>query len=227
MVLLPFYLAGAISAAAVLFCSSARGVLLALWALLAFVGGFAGLLLLALLACGLLSLFADPNKTAERQDPMWAAICGYGYGVICALARIRIHALGLEKLPEGSWLLVGNHRSAFDPLVTGRLLRRERLAFISKPSNFRIPIAGRVIPSMCYLALDRENDRAALRTILQAAQLLRSGAVRFCVYPEGTRNTGAGLLPFRNGAFKIAQKAKTPVVVARIEGTDKVRRSFP
>ena len=227
MVLLPFYLTGAAAAAAVLLAPGTRGTPAMLWALPAFVGGFLAGVVLALLLCAVLSLFADPKKTAQEQDPFWFPVAGYAMGVICALAGIRLRAVGLEQIPAGRWLLVSNHRSAFDPLATGRLLRREHLAFISKLSNFRIPVARRVIPSLCYLGLDREDNRAALKVILQAAELIRSGAVSYCVYPEGTRNRGEELLPFRNGVFKIAQRAKCPIVIARIDGTDRVRRNFP
>ena len=39
------------------------------------------------------------------------------------------------------------------------------------------------------------------------------------VFPEGTRSKTGKLLPFRNGAFKIAQKANVPIVVCTINGT--------
>jgi len=227
MLLLPFYLTGALSAAAVLAFSGAHGAIAALWAALALIGGFFGGILLAVLLCGALSLLHRRGETPERPNRFWSAVAGYAFGVICALARIRIRAEGLERIPEGRWLLVCNHRSAFDPLVTGCLLHDRQIAFISKEENFRIPIAGRVISTLCYLALDRENNRAALQTILRAAGLMRSDAVSYCIYPEGTRNKGEGLLPFRNGAFKIAQKARSPVVAAYLDGTERVHKNFP
>ena len=56
---------------------------------------------------------------------------------------------------------------------------------------------------------------------------MKEGVVSFAVYPEGTRNTGTELLPFRAGAFKIAQRAGTPVVAAAIRGTENIKRNFP
>ena len=56
---------------------------------------------------------------------------------------------------------------------------------------------------------------------------MKQGVVSYAVYPEGSRNLGDGLLPFRNGAFKIAQKAGTPIVIAAIRGTELVKERFP
>ena len=47
------------------------------------------------------------------------------------------------------------------------------------------------------------------------------------IYPEGTRSKDGKMLPFRAGAFKIAQKANVPLVIASISGTDKIKRRCP
>ena len=42
------------------------------------------------------------------------------------------------------------------------------------------------------------------------------------IYPEGTRSKDGKMGEFRPGAFKIAQKAKVPVVVAKIKYSRKL-----
>ena len=97
-----------------------------------------------------------------------------------------------------------------------------------KPSIMAIPIAGQALHKACFLSIDRENDREALKTIIKATQLIKKDEASIAVYPEGTRNPdGKGLLPFRNGVFKIAQRAKVPVVVATVKNSEKVLRNFP
>ena len=39
------------------------------------------------------------------------------------------------------------------------------------------------------------------------------------IFPEGQTSKSGQLLPFRNGAFKIAQRAKRPVVVSVLENS--------
>jgi hypothetical protein len=47
------------------------------------------------------------------------------------------------------------------------------------------------------------------------------------ICPEGTRNKKEGLLPFKSGCFKIASKAKCPLVICTITNADKVFKNFP
>ena len=123
--------------------------------------------------------------------------------------------------------MVSNHRSGFDIVTALWALRRHDVAFIMKPAILRIPAVSRFACRIGCLPIDREDDRAALKTILAAADMLKNGVTSFCIYPEGTRGGGDELLPFRNGAFKVAQKAKAPVVVMTTENTDKVVKNFP
>ncbi len=127
--------------------------------------------------------------------------------------RCRLRVSGLEKLPDEPFLLVGNHVSNLDPMLALAAMPRRRLAFVSKPENFRYPIAGGLIRRSGFLAIDRENPRNAVATIHQAAQAVQQG-ICMGIYPEGTRNrSGEGLLPFHAGSFKVAKLAHCPIVV--------------
>ncbi len=190
-------------------------------------GSTLGGIVLYVLFVTVVSLFIDTSEPPDRYEPFHHAMVTYVEGLLTALAGVRIHTTGLEKLPEGRFLLVGNHRSGFDPLVTGWVLRHRRLAFILKPSIRRLIVVGPFVHRSCFLAIDRENDREALKTILHAAKLLKEDVVSYGIYPEGTRSSGDEMLPFRNGAFKIAQKAKKPVVAVAIRGTEQIRKRFP
>lgn len=183
-------------------------------------------LLLALFLLAL-ALAAGPVRPQKRRNAFYNAVVCYALGLATELGRIRVRVTGLETLPAGRWLFVCNHRSNYDPLITSWLLRKREFAFITKPSVMRNFVSGRIVSRACYLGIDRENDREALRTILEAARLLKEDVVSFGIYPEGTRHAGDEMLPFRNGAFKIAQRAKVPIVAAAIRGTDSVYRNFP
>ena len=56
----------------------------------------------------------------------------------------------------------------------------------------------------------------------KAAELMKNDVVSVGVYPEGTRNRDGSLLPFHDGVFIIARKADVPIVVATIDGTEKI-----
>lgn len=144
------------------------------------------------------------------------------------LVRIKLHVTGMEKLPQnGRFLLVCNHRSKFDPLITWHVFRKNQLSFVSKPENFKVPIWGRLIRRCCFLAIDRDSPRSSMETLNKAARLIKQNEVSIGIYPEGTRSKNGELLPFHNGIFKVAKKANVPIVVIALRGTEKIASNYP
>ncbi len=72
------------------------------------------------------------------------------------------------------------------------------------------------------MPIDRENDRAALRTILRTIRLLKEDTASVAVFPEGYTSLDGKLHEFRNGVFKIALKANVPIVVCTIQNSQYV-----
>ncbi len=182
--------------------------------------------ILFLLVC---SLPVSPKKEYAQHSSFYRWLLNSSTAAALKLLRIRVHIHGVKKLPDDTkkLLFVCNHRSNFDPIVTWYALKKWQIAFISKPSNFKIPVFGRFIRKCCFLAIDRENPRNAMKTILKAAQYLQKGEVSIGVYPEGTRSKTCQMLPFHNGVFKIAQKADAPIVVLSIAGTENIHKNIP
>lgn len=170
----------------------------------------------------------DGRREYDTHSRFYRALLNGATAMALKAARIKVHTTGMEKVPQGERLLfVGNHRSKFDPIITWYLFRKWDIAFLSKKENFRVPIFGRIIRKCCFLAIDRENPREALKTVNKAAGLLENGTVSIGVYPEGTRSRTGELLPFHNGVLKIAQKAGAPIVVLAIRGTEKIAKIYP
>ena len=146
---------------------------------------------------------------------------------LLAVTRVDYELRGTEWLPEGEFLIVSNHRSAFDPLTTHAALRDRNFAFISKPENIYKLYLGSAAWSAGYLAIDRENARNALKTINTAAERMKNHVCSYGIYPEGTRTKDGNLQEFHAGSFKAAQKAHVPVVIMATENTEQVLKNFP
>ena len=227
-VLIPYFIISAAVAAALCFLLSYRGWALVGMFVVFYIAAFAALWLLLLIYLTVISFFIDPTKPQRSFQPFFNRAVTYVMALLWAMARVRIHVSGAELIPtDRRFMVVCNHRSNYDPIILGWVLRDRELAFISKPENLRIPMVGRFLHKACYLAIDRDNDREALKTILAAIDLIKRDVVSIGVFPEGTRHVGEEMLPFRNGAFKIAQRAKCPVLVAAIRGTENIRRFCP
>lgn len=175
------------------------------------------------------SLFVSPKKEYDEHSSFYRALLNGVTTIAVKIMRIRIHSTGIEKIPADTKkiLFAGNHRSRFDPILSWHLLKRWQIAFVSKPSNFKIPVFGRFIRKCCFMAIDRESPRNAIKTIQKAAELLTKGEVSVGIYPEGTRSKTCKLLPFHNGVFKIAQRADAPIVVLAVSGTENIHKNYP
>ena len=131
------------------------------------------------------------------------------FGIVMFICGAKCTVIGLERVPKDQPILfVGNHRSFFDILCCHNALDRP-LGFMSKDGILKVPF------------LDRSDLKKGLETIMQSADIVKSGH-SMMVFPEGHRNDGEELLPFKDGAYKIAQKAGCPIVPVSICGTDNI-----
>jgi len=176
----------------------------------------------------IITLFLDPEKDVERPKPFFLWNTHQVTELFDCYSNIRVHIIGEEKFPKDTrFLFVSNHRSAFDPIVVLASMFDHEIAFVSKPSNLKIPVIGMFIRKCCFLPIDRDNPRNALKTILRAVKYIEDDITSIGIYPEGTRSKGKELGPFKPGSLKIAQKAGVPIVVASMRGTEMVTKNWP
>ena len=105
-------------------------------------------------------------------------------------------------------------------LLSGCALTYAASGFASLAAVWQVPVfflgSFLALVVLC-LPVDRNNDRESLKSILKAIQFIKDDKASIAVFPEGgTNKTGAPLLPYRSGVFKIAQKANVPIVVCSL-----------
>lgn len=188
------------------------------WMLSIFIGLYVGMGALYIVLILLIAQVLPVSTPTKRLYRVYHWFIQHTLSWVMWVLGYRVTLNGEERLPvDRPFLLVSNHLSNFDPLVTLAAFRHHSLSFVSKPENFKIPIIGRAMRVACFLPIDRENPRNAVTTIKQAAEQIRTTGLSVAIYPEGTRNkTGKGLLPFHAGSFKIAKLAHCPVVVIAV-----------
>lgn len=208
---------------AVMICSG-KHWLTWLWLLPAgFAGNFLGLavlvFLVVLISCALVRL----DQPQEKDSPYYRWLSRLLAEAAHTIVGMRVHATGLEKTPtEGRFLLVCNHLYDFDPVVLLHHFRNSQLAFISKRENSTMFVVGKVMHKIQCQLINRENDREALKTILNCIRIIKEDRASIAVFPEGYTSRDHKFHGFRSGVFKIAQKTNVPVVVCTVTNTHKV-----
>jgi len=194
---------------------------------LLFVAFFVGALSFLIAVLFIISLFYPQNKDIEKDNGICRFLAYHTMEAIVILFRFRMKGVGMDLLPEKPFVLVCNHLSRFDPMVTTVLMKDRKLAFVSKKENMKIPIVGNITHRIGYLALDRENPLRAMRTIHKAARLVSEKNYVMGIYPEGTRSKDGELLAFKTGAFVMAKKANAPLAICYVRGTNEYKGRFP
>ena len=216
-----------LSAAAIGWASGAYGSWQWLWVLpVSFVGTWLGLFLLAFLFLWLMCAVVRLDKPQEADSPFYRKLADVYIQAVLKILRMRVHTRGLEQTPtEGRFLLVCNHLNDMDPLTLLACFRHSQLAFISKRENQKLFLVGKIMHKLLCQPINRENDREALKTILRCVQILREDQASVAVFPEGYTSRDGLFHGFRNGVFKIAQKAQVPIVVCTLQNTQYVFRN--
>jgi 1-acyl-sn-glycerol-3-phosphate acyltransferase len=169
------------------------------------------------IACYIASLFPNGEDRARRYLIHWARIS-------LKLARLEITVAGLERLDlNRPYVFMPNHSSFLDVLLVFAFIPHNFRSIV-KEEFFSIPLMGLTVKSSGQIPLDRKNPRKGLRSIRQAAELLKRG-VSIVAFPEGTRSPDGEIHEFKTTLFVLPIRTRIPVVPVLIEGTFQALRS--
>ncbi|WCO68650.1 HAD-IB family hydrolase [Iamia majanohamensis] len=139
---------------------------------------------------------------------------------------VRFDVDGLEHIPtDGPAILVGNHRSYFDPLAIGFTIAKvgRPLRFLGKKEVFDAPVVGSLVAAMGGIRVDRGTGSD--EPLRAAADALGAGEL-VAIMPQGTIPRGRAFfdpeLKGRWGAARLATKARVPVIPLGLWGTERV-----
>ena len=164
----------------------------------------------------------------EKKDYSSLRIVQWGFKVILKMTGVSATVIGEENIPDEPVLFIGNHRSYFDILLTYSRCKR-LTGYVAKKEMEKIPLLSTWMRYLYCLFLDRDDIKAGLKTILQAIDYVNRG-ISICIFPEGTRNKGEELsmLPFKDGAFKIATKTNCAIIPISLNNTSEIfEKHFP
>jgi len=151
-----------------------------------------------------------------------------GLPFLLKLAGVKFKAQGLDKIPcDKRMLVVCNHQHNFDPVVIVNFFPDAQLSFIGKKEILTtMPFAARAMHMLECLYIDRENDREAAKTVIQAIKRIKEDKNSIGLFPEGYVSKTCELQPLRNGSLKIALKSNAPIVVCVVDGTRVMAKSL-
>lgn len=154
----------------------------------------------------------DPKKRLlARYTSMWGA----HYLASAPLAGVTL--LGRDRVDESRpAIYVANHQSMSDILAV--FAAHIPMLWVSKVENFYAPFLGWNMGLNNFIPLKRGHLPSIMKMYRTCLRRLAEGHSLF-VFPEGTRSPDGKLQPFYRGAFRMAARARVPIVPIVIEGT--------
>lgn len=161
--------------------------------------------------------------SALRKD--FRTMYGWGMWIMAhgvKAAGIRVRVEGAENIRPGvHYIFLSNHVSNLDPTVLLPAIPGMTSVFLKK-ELMKIPLLGTAFRMARYIPVSRGNSREEAQQSVEAATDALHSGLHIAVFPEGTRSPDGSLLPFKKGAFFLAEATGAPVIPVVISGTERM-----
>jgi 1-acyl-sn-glycerol-3-phosphate acyltransferase len=118
--------------------------------------------------------------------------------------------------PRRPYVVVSNHESFVDILLISHL--PWEMKWLSKAELFRLVILGWEMRMANDIPVVRGDRRSAVEALRACRDRLEK-KVSVMIFPEGTRSASGALLPFKDGAFRLAVEGGYPILPLALAGT--------
>ncbi len=138
--------------------------------------------------------------------------------VLCRILLLPLKVEGGDKLDKkASYVFVANHQGAMDIFLVYTLLGHN-FKWMMKKSLRKVPLVGEACYKADFIFVDRSSPKRVKETIVNARQILKDGT-SLMIFPEGSRTFDGKMIPFKNGAFFLADALQLPIVPVTIDGS--------
>jgi 1-acyl-sn-glycerol-3-phosphate acyltransferase len=118
--------------------------------------------------------------------------------------------------PRLPYVAVANHESMADIFLISHL--PWEMKWLSKDSIFRIPVMGWMMKMAGDIPVTRD-ERGSRAVAIERCRDRLERKVSVMIFPEGTRSKTGELLPFKDGAFRLAIETGLPILPMAVAGT--------
>lgn len=155
----------------------------------------------------ILAMLVLPFKWRHYIGTYWSNTIIWLARLICGI-RWEVH--GREHIPDEPCIFVVNHQSNWETFFTSMLQRKQ--VWLLKKELVKMPYIGWAMKAMGPVAIDRNQAREALKTLMKEGKERLDRGYSLVIYPEGTRSAVDAPQPFKVGAGRLAQTAGVPVI---------------
>ncbi|MBO8441615.1 MAG: 1-acyl-sn-glycerol-3-phosphate acyltransferase [Firmicutes bacterium] len=128
--------------------------------------------------------------------------------------------LNKQNLPKESYILVGPHRTWFDPIFFALAASPKEFSFMAKQELFKNPLIRFILNHVHAYPVNRQNPGpSAIKT---PVKILKEGKLSTIIFPSGTRYSKK----LKAGALIIAKMANVPLIPTVYQGPLSFKKLF-
>jgi 1-acyl-sn-glycerol-3-phosphate acyltransferase len=154
----------------------------------------------------------DPGRYAVGR---WFRRAAMASVAVNPLWSFRTSGVRLDD-PRRPYVAVANHESMADIFLISHL--PWEMKWLAKESLFRLPVMGWLMRMAGDIPV-RRSDRSSRAEALEGCRDRLAKRVSVMIFPEGTRSRTGELLPFKDGAFRLAIESGAPILPLVVAGT--------
>jgi 1-acyl-sn-glycerol-3-phosphate acyltransferase len=118
--------------------------------------------------------------------------------------------------PRNPYVVVSNHESFVDILLISHL--PWEMKWLSKVELFNIPVLGWLLRLARDIPVKRGKASSAVEALQRCREKLEH-RMSVMIFPEGTRSETDEMLPFKDGAFRLAIEMQVPILPLVVTGS--------
>ena len=155
-----------------------------------FIGVLLGFIIIHLSLFGIFGWLVNLKKPAGEKVPFYKGFVKITLPMLFTFCRVKVESTGTDKVQViYPAILVCNHLNNIDPAIILKELPELKLGFVGKKEIYiDMPFIARYMHKLNCLPIDRENNREAVKTILEAVRLLKEKKVSIGKMPDSCIN---------------------------------------
>lgn len=151
-------------------------------------------------------------------------ISNMGYFITKFGFNVSIRKKGVENIPkDGNIVFFSNHKHKLDPLILYQVINRPH-GYAAKSDLMKYPVIRPLIKGVGSFVVYRDDNRKTMKELLKGIKLVKGGHA-MAIFPEGGTMYKAHneITEVRDGAFKLATKAKADIIPVSIKDSNKIK----
>lgn len=162
------------------------------------------------------SWYRHRGDPTQRAPGRWMRRLGRMTSTLSPLWTFRVDGEAPADVRHRPYVVVSNHESNADPFLLSSLPWDMR--WVQKEELRKMPLLGMTFKYSGDITI-RRGDADSVRAMMEECRRALESGISVMIFPEGTRSKTGELLPFRDGAFRLAVETGVPILPIAIAGT--------